>query len=64
LNNDLVYTPKDLHSILNQEFNFTFDPCPAEPTFNGLEINWGEVNYVNPPFSAIENCILWSHLRN
>jgi hypothetical protein len=28
-----------------------FDPCPPNPTFNGLEVEWGELNFINPPFS-------------
>jgi len=46
-------TPKWLYDNLNKEFQFTFDPCPLEPTFNGLEVPWKESNFVNPPFSDI-----------
>ena len=27
-----------------------FDPCPVNPKFNGLEIDWKKWNYVNPPY--------------
>lgn len=45
-------TPPDIYSALNTEFNFTFDPCPyPKPSgFNGLLMDWGASNYVNPPF--------------
>lgn len=46
-------TPKWLYDTLDKEFQFTFDPCPLEPTFNGLEVPWKESNFVNPPFSDI-----------
>lgn len=49
-------TPDDLYNKLNQEFNFDFDPCPLNtgeitPDKDGLIIDWGQSNYVNPPYS-------------
>ena len=44
-------TPKDFYNELNKEFNFDFDPCPINPTFDGLSIEWGKRNFVNPPYS-------------
>lgn len=43
-------TPKALYAELNKEFNFTFDPCPTDPCFDGLSIEWGQSNFVNPPY--------------
>lgn len=43
-------TPKNLYRELWREFKFDFDPCPPNPKFNGLNINWGERNFVNPPY--------------
>ncbi|CAG0949232.1 MAG: DNA N-6-adenine-methyltransferase [Candidatus Methanoperedens sp.] len=44
-------TPNSLYQKLNHEFNFDFDPCPLNSTFDGLSIDWGERNYINPPYS-------------
>ena len=48
-------TPDDLMDALNNEFGFTFDACPypKPEDFDGLECEWGEVTYVNPPFGSI-----------
>jgi len=45
-------TPPELMSALQKEFGFDFDPCPfpRPEGFDGLEIDWGQSNYVNPPF--------------
>lgn len=47
-------TPPEFYEKLNQEFNFDFDPCPyneGELEFDGLEVEWGERNFINPPYS-------------
>ena len=51
-------TPKQLYEALDKIFNFDFDPCPQRPNFDGLSIDWGQCNYVNPPYgSAIKHWI-------
>lgn len=49
-------TPDWLYQELNQEFDFDFDPCPLNtgeitPEIDGLLIDWGERNFINPPYS-------------
>ena len=44
-------TPKQLYDKLNAEFSFDFDPCPLNSDFDGLKIEWGKSNYINPPYS-------------
>jgi hypothetical protein len=47
-------TPSSVYDELNKEFNFNFDPCPLKhdvTVWNGLEIEWKERNFVNPPYS-------------
>lgn len=51
-NTDLWYTPK----WLIRHFSNHFDPCPENPTFDGLSIEWKTPSFVNPPYSEP---ILW-----
>jgi hypothetical protein len=48
-------TPPELYAALNAEFAFDFDPCPypRPDGFDGLTCEWGQSNYVNPPFGSI-----------
>lgn len=48
-------TPPALMAELTAEFEFDFDPCPhpLPDGFNGLTAEWGQSNYVNPPFGSI-----------
>jgi hypothetical protein len=55
-------TPPLLFRTLNDEFLFDdFDPCPLEwkeGDPDGLEIEWAQTTFVNPPFSKINK---WIH---
>ena len=50
-------TPFSLYKKLNDEFDFDFDPCPLNfkdeipEDKDGLLIEWGNRNYINPPYS-------------
>ena len=50
-------TPQGFYEALDSEFNFDFDPCPLKPTFDGLSVDWGKNNFVNPPYSNITSWI-------
>lgn len=48
-------TPKMIYNFfINQGY---FDPCPLNSNFNGLEIEWKEKNFVNPPYSKIKQFV-------
>ena len=54
LNSDHWETPDDFYKKLDDEFNFDFDPCPLNADFDGLTIEWGNSNFVNPPYNRID----------
>ena len=47
-------TPPDMMARLEAEFHFDFDPCPhpRPDGFDGLAVEWGQRNWVNPPFTG------------
>lgn len=49
-------TPKDFYDKLDSIYHFDFDPCPFchNMSWNGLEVEWGKMNFVNPPYSLKE----------
>jgi len=56
IHSDNWATPKKLYIELFDEFNFDFDPCPINteeitPEKDGLLIEWGDRNFINPPYS-------------
>lgn len=47
-------TPPEFYKNLNDIYHFDFDPCPINHDLNkwdGLKIEWGNSNYINPPYS-------------
>jgi len=56
-------TPQDFFNKLNEEFNFTLDPCATQQTakcekyftleIDGLKQNWdNEIVFMNPPYGT------------
>ena len=44
-------TPKHVYQYLNDQYKFDFDPCPLmENNFDGLSVEWGNRNFINPPY--------------
>tara|TARA_R110000787_G_scaffold158123_1_gene272052 strand:+ start:13842 stop:14255 length:414 start_codon:yes stop_codon:yes gene_type:complete len=50
-------TPIYIKTDLNKEFHFDdFDPCPLNdnPLINGLDLEWANSTFVNPPYSRLK----------
>lgn len=54
-------TPQWLYNQLDDEFKFTFDPCPLNSPFNGLETDWIGNIFVNPPYSKLKSFLVKAH---
>jgi site-specific DNA-methyltransferase (adenine-specific) len=50
IHNDNWQTPKEFYDILNNEFNFNYDPCPLNSKEDLLNTDWKERNFINPPY--------------
>ena len=55
IKSDVHITPDRVWDMIKEEWGYEkeqfFDPCPVNPQWNGLDIDWKELNYVNPPYS-------------
>jgi len=55
IKSDVHITPDRVWDMIKENWGYEkeqfFDPCPVNPQWNGLDINWKELNYVNPPYS-------------
>jgi len=45
-------TPTEIYNGMDKEFHFDFDPCPNNPNFDGLTCEWGNSNFINPPYKT------------
>ena len=55
IKSDVHITPDRVWDIIEDTWGYHkdefFDPCPVNPQWNGLSIDWEELNYANPPYS-------------
>ena len=54
---DAWMTPPEILEPLIEEFGEMFDPCPTQPLWDGLNIDWptNQVCFVNPPYSRLSD---------
>lgn len=59
MSNDYYQTPPYLWGVVHEVFFLedVFDPCPANPDFDGLSVSWGDFAYINPPFSQYKHWV-------
>jgi len=54
---DVHITPDRVYDIIKEKWGYDrqylFDPCPVDAPFDGLDIAWQRVNFVNPPYSRL-----------
>ena len=55
IKSDVHLTPDRVWKLIKDNWGYEkeefFDPCPTNPKFNGLDIDWKDLNFVNPPYS-------------
>jgi len=55
IKSDVHITPDRVWDMIKEKWGYEkeqfFDPCPVNPQWNGLDIDWRDLNYVNPPYS-------------
>ena len=52
LKNQCVQTPRVFYETLDAIFHFDHDPCPVGAKYDAMQVDWGAMNYVNPPFEV------------
>ena len=45
-------TPAKIMQYVEGRFGKVWDPCPVNPTFDGLSIKWKSPAYCNPPYGT------------
>tara|TARA_R110000824_G_C14664248_1_gene618210 strand:+ start:62 stop:442 length:381 start_codon:yes stop_codon:yes gene_type:complete len=58
---DVHITPDRVWDLIKEKWNHDqedfFDPCPEFDTWDGLNIEWDQLNYVNPPYTLLKEFV-------
>ena len=58
---DVHITPDRVYSMIRDKWGYIkeemFDPCPINPKWDGLKIQWDELNYINPPYTLLKEFV-------
>ena len=44
-------TPEWILDMIRRDYGEFFDPCPLKSKFDGLKIEWKNINFINPPYN-------------
>ncbi len=58
---DVHITPDRVYDLIKEKWGYSkedmFDPCPVNPQWDGLKIDWKEINFVNPPYTLLKEFV-------
>lgn len=58
---DVHVTPDRVFETIEEHWGYKkeemFDPCPVNPSFDGLQIKWKDINFVNPPYTRLKEFV-------
>ena len=67
---DVHLTPDKVYNLIKTFWGYNksqlFDPCPVNPQWNAIKIDWKPINFVNPPYSLLKEFVAkayWESLK-
>lgn len=58
---DIHLTPDRVYDMIKERWGYEkhemFDPCPTNPQWDGIKIDWQKINFVNPPYSLLKEFV-------
>ena len=65
---DVHLTPDRVFELIKERWGYNrqemFDPCPENHKFDGLGINWKNLNFVNPPYTLLKEFVTKAYVES